>query len=87
MEKIKTCCQQILAKLLIFLVKSYQVVISPLLGPRCRFHPTCSNYAIIAINRFGVAIGGWLTLKRVIKCHPFSPGGLDPVPESKPKEK
>ena len=87
MEKIKTCCQQILTKLLVFLVKSYQVVISPLLGPRCRFHPTCSNYAIIAINRFGPAIGGWLTLKRVIKCHPFSPGGHDPVPESKPKEK
>ncbi|WAJ70238.1 membrane protein insertion efficiency factor YidD [Catenovulum adriaticum] len=87
MEKIKAFSQQVLARLLIFLVKCYQVIISPLLGPRCRFHPSCSNYAIIAINRFGPAIGGWLTLKRVIKCHPFSLGGHDPVPESKPEEK
>lgn len=87
MEKVKTLCQQFLAKLLIFLIKCYQIGVSPLLGPRCCYYPSCSNYAITAINRFGFAIGGWLTLKRVIKCHPFSPGGHDPVPESKPEEK
>nr|WP_149865471.1 membrane protein insertion efficiency factor YidD [Catenovulum maritimum] len=71
----------------IILIKLYQYLISPLLGPRCRFQPTCSNYALIAINRHGLRIGGWLTIKRVIKCHPLSAGGYDPVPDSKTKEK
>ncbi|MBE2898875.1 membrane protein insertion efficiency factor YidD [Pasteurellaceae bacterium TAE3-ERU1] len=69
------------AKCLIWLIKGYRVAISPLLGPRCRFTPTCSQYGLEAIKRFGALKGGWLTLKRVLKCHPLSAGGYDPVPE------
>lgn len=67
--------------LMLGLVRGYQLLISPLLGPRCRFHPTCSHYAIEAIGRFGAVKGAWLTGKRILKCHPFHPGGDDPVPE------
>ena len=67
--------------LMLGLVRGYQLLISPLLGPRCRFHPTCSHYAIEAIGRFGAVKGGWLAGKRILKCHPFHPGGEDPVPE------
>ena len=87
MEKNPTSVQKLARKLCYGLVRLYQLTLSPLLGPRCRFHPSCSNYAILAINRHGVRIGGWLTVKRVIKCHPFSSGGYDPVPKSKNKEK
>ncbi|MBE2893887.1 membrane protein insertion efficiency factor YidD [Spirabiliibacterium falconis] len=69
------------AKGLIFVIKVYRLVISPLFGPRCRFTPTCSQYGLDAIKRFGALKGGWLTLKRVLKCHPLSAGGYDPVPE------
>ena len=67
-------------------VKAYQRWLSPLLGNNCRFTPTCSFYAIEAINRFGVLKGSWLASKRILKCHPLNAGGLDPVPPSK-KEK
>ncbi|XBS69758.1 membrane protein insertion efficiency factor YidD [Acerihabitans sp. KWT182] len=66
--------------LLIGLIRMYQLWISPLLGPHCRFQPTCSQYGIEAIRRFGMLKGSWLTLKRVLKCHPLNPGGEDPVP-------
>jgi putative membrane protein insertion efficiency factor len=62
-------------------VRGYQLLISPLLGPRCRFHPTCSHYAIEAIQRFGAVKGAWLAGRRILKCHPLHPGGEDPVPE------
>jgi hypothetical protein len=62
-------------------VRGYQLLISPLLGPRCRFHPTCSHYAIEAIQRFGAVKGAWLAGKRILKCHPLHPGGEDPVPD------
>ncbi|CRE50983.1 TPA: membrane protein insertion efficiency factor YidD [Yersinia enterocolitica] len=68
------------SRILIGLIRGYQLVISPLLGPRCRFHPTCSHYGIEALSRFGMIKGSWLTLKRVLKCHPLNPGGDDPVP-------
>ena len=68
------------ARLLIVLIRVYQRGISPLLGPHCRFHPTCSHYGIEALRRFGLIKGSWLTLKRVSKCHPLNPGGDDPVP-------
>jgi len=71
------------AKSFILLIKGYQRFISPLLGPNCRFLPTCSQYAIIALNRFGLIKGSWLTLKRVLKCHPLHEGGDDPVPPQK----
>lgn len=61
-------------------IRGYQVLISPLLPPSCRFTPTCSNYALLAIERHGLARGGWLALKRIGRCHPWNPGGYDPVP-------
>ena len=66
---------------LIALIKFYQYFISPLLGPRCRFYPSCSSYGIEALRRHGVIIGLYLTLRRLLKCHPFHDGGIDPVPE------
>jgi putative membrane protein insertion efficiency factor len=62
------------------LIRLYQWTVSPLLGPRCRFYPSCSEYAHEAIGRFGVVRGTWLALKRLLRCHPWHPGGLDPVP-------
>ena len=63
------------------LIGGYQRYVSPLLGPRCRFHPSCSAYAGEAIRRFGLVRGGWLAARRVGRCHPFSDGGDDPVPD------
>ncbi|AWS49910.1 MULTISPECIES: membrane protein insertion efficiency factor YidD [Providencia] len=71
------------SKILIMLIRGYQLAISPLLGPRCRFNPTCSNYGIEALRRFGMLKGSWLTAKRVLKCHPLHAGGDDPVPPRK----
>lgn len=70
-----------LKKIFLAVFRFYQVAISPLKPPTCRFYPTCSHYGVEAIQRFGAFKGGWLTLKRISKCHPFHPGGLDPVPE------
>lgn len=72
-------------QLFLRLIKFYQKVISPLKPPTCRFYPTCSHYGMEAIQRFGALKGGWLTIKRIFKCHPFHPGGMDPVPEKKAK--
>ena len=70
-------------KIFISIIRFYQVVISPIKPPSCRFYPTCSHYGVEAIQRFGALKGGWLTLKRILKCHPFHPGGFDPVPDKK----
>ena len=67
-------------RLLIALIRGYQVAISPWLGRNCRFHPTCSQYTLEAIERHGALKGLWLGLRRVLRCHPFHPGGHDPVP-------
>ena len=64
------------------LINLYQRFISPLLGPRCRFYPSCSQYAKDALIQHGLARGGYLAARRCLKCHPFHPGGIDPVPES-----
>ncbi len=72
-----------LKKIFISIIRFYQVVISPLKPPTCRFYPTCSQYGLEAVQRFGAFKGGWLTIKRVLKCHPFHPGGVDPVPEKR----
>jgi uncharacterized protein len=61
-------------------IRVYQWTLSPLLGPRCRFYPSCSCYMHEAIDRHGAMRGGWLGLKRLLRCHPFTPGGYDPVP-------
>ncbi|MGC7560767.1 membrane protein insertion efficiency factor YidD [Pasteurella sp. PK-2025] len=68
------------SKILIGLIRVYQLVISPLIGPRCRFTPTCSHYGIEALKIHGAIKGSWLTLKRILKCHPLTAGGYDPVP-------
>ena len=65
----------------LLLIRFYQRCISPLFPAKCRFYPTCSAYAFTAIERFGFFRGGWLALRRILKCHPFHPGGFDPVPE------
>ena len=72
---------QALAWVLLALIGFYRRFISPLTGPRCRFIPTCSAYGLEAIQRHGPWRGGWLTLKRLLRCHPFTPCGCDPVPD------
>ena len=69
-----------MAKLLQFLIRAYQVLLSPFLGQHCRFTPSCSQYAAEAIARHGALRGSWLALKRIGRCHPFCDGGYDPVP-------
>lgn len=66
---------------LVFLVRAYQVVLSPLLPAACRYQPTCSHYAIEALEKHGALRGSWLAIKRIGRCHPFRPGGFDPVPD------
>jgi len=68
-------------RLLIAAIRGYRYFLSPWLGNQCRFHPTCSQYALTAIERFGALRGGWLALRRLLRCHPWHPGGVDPVPE------
>lgn len=72
-------------KVLIGIIRFYRAFISPLFPPTCRFQPTCSQYAIEAVERFGVIAGTWLAVKRVLRCHPLHPGGYDPVPMAKEK--
>ncbi len=62
------------------MIEGYRVFISPLHMPCCRYYPTCSEYAMTAIERHGVLRGGWLAAKRILRCHPFHEGGYDPVP-------
>lgn len=68
------------AWLLMLPIKAYRIVLSPLLGPTCRFEPSCSRYALEALRVHGALRGSWLTVRRIGRCHPFHPGGYDPVP-------
>ena len=70
----------LLTRTLLLLIRGYQLFISPLIGPRCRFYPTCSHYALEALRVHGLRRGGWLALRRIFRCHPWHPGGVDPVP-------
>lgn len=67
--------------LLIALVKGYRWLLSPLIGPTCRFYPSCSAYSLEALQRYGAIRGSWLTLRRLSHCHPWNDGGFDPVPD------
>jgi len=69
-------------RLLVWLLRGYQLLVSPMFGPSCRFYPSCSNYAIEAVRVHGAARGGWLAVRRVCRCHPWNAGGNDPVPPS-----
>lgn len=76
MKKIK----QLPANFLILLIRIYQVTLSPFIGKNCRYTPTCSNYGIEAIRKYGAIKGGWLTFKRILSCNPWGGSGYDPVP-------
>ena len=71
---------QLPAKFLILLIRIYQVTLSPFIGRNCRYTPTCSNYGIEAIKKYGAIKGGWLTIKRILSCTPWGGSGYDPVP-------
>ena len=68
--------------LTVSLIRLYQRLLSPFLSSTCRFVPSCSQYGVEAISYFGIGKGGWLTLRRILRCQPFNPGGYDPVPFS-----
>jgi putative membrane protein insertion efficiency factor len=70
-----------LRQILLWTIRGYQLAISPMLGPRCRFYPSCSCYAHTAIERFGAWRGFWLGVRRLLRCHHFTDGGYDPVPD------
>ena len=70
-------------RLLVWFLRAYQLLLSPMLGQNCRFYPSCSNYAIEAIRTHGAGRGSWLAARRVCRCHPFNAGGYDPVPPIK----
>jgi len=67
-------------RVLVLLVRGYQVAISPILPASCRYYPSCSAYAVEALERHGARRGTWLAVRRIARCHPFKPGGYDPVP-------
>ena len=71
---------RILSLPLIALIKIYQLVVSPWLGPKCRYTPTCSQYAAAALKKYGLVKGSWLAIKRISRCHPFGGQGYDPLP-------
>lgn len=69
-----------IARILLLGIRAYQIALSPYVGTQCRFHPTCSRYAVEAIERHGALRGSWLSVRRLSRCHPWSAGGYDPVP-------
>jgi len=71
---------QLLAIPLIVLIKIYQLIVSPLFPPSCRFTPTCSHYTLEALKKYGILKGGWLGIRRIMQCHPWGGSGYDPVP-------
>ena len=79
--KLRQAINQVLAAVLLAGIGFYRRFISPMIGPRCRFTPTCSAYGLEAIQKHGPWKGGWLTVKRLLRCHPFTPCGCDPVPD------
>lgn len=80
LSAIRASLQQLLVRGLVALLRGYQLLLSPLLGPRCRYYPSCSEYARQAIAQHGARSGSWLAIKRVGRCHPGRAGGIDEVP-------
>lgn len=76
----------VVTRALMALVRAYQLLISPLLGPTCRFHPSCSSYTSECLRLHGPLRGSYLGLRRILRCHPFHPGGYDPPPLPRPRE-
>jgi putative membrane protein insertion efficiency factor len=74
-----------LARILALPIRAYRLILSPLIGSNCRFHPTCSAYALQALARHGGLRGGWFALRRILRCHPLGGSGSDPVPAPRPK--
>lgn len=74
--------KKVLIEFFLLPVHVYRKLISPFIPPRCRYYPTCSTYALTSVRRFGPIKGGWLALRRIVRCNPWSAGGIDPVPES-----
>lgn len=72
--------RHVLSVFLVGLIKLYQILLGPLMGGRCRFYPSCSAYGEESIRRYGPFYGSWLTIRRILKCHPFHPGGVDYPP-------
>ncbi|MGB8656500.1 MAG: membrane protein insertion efficiency factor YidD [Candidatus Zixiibacteriota bacterium] len=72
--------EQTINRIPIFLIRIYQNTLGLAFPPSCRFHPSCSEYAIEAFRKFGIIKGAWLSVKRLVRCHPFNPGGFDPLP-------
>ena len=83
-NRLRSVCKRAAALPLIAVVKFYQLCISPFTPPSCRFTPTCSQYAVEALRKYGPVKGGWLTLKRLARCHPWGGSGYDPVPPHPP---
>ena len=81
------CILRPMKRVLLALIAAYRLALSPFLGANCRFYPTCSAYASEAIETHGAVRGTWLAAKRLLKCHPWHPGGVDPVPPSMPPSK
>ncbi|MCK5072060.1 MAG: membrane protein insertion efficiency factor YidD [Bacteriovoracaceae bacterium] len=71
----------LIKKTFIFFIRLYQVTISPVIGPRCRFYPTCSEYALECFRNFSFLEALWYSIRRILKCHPYNEGGIDPVPK------
>ena len=80
MQRIAETLDRVCARPLMWLVRLYQLTLSPWIGGQCRFHPTCSHYAMQALETHGALRGSWLALRRLGKCHPYHPGGVDEVP-------
>lgn len=78
--------KSISSKIIIYLIKAYRLILSPWLGNHCRFYPSCSAYAIEALQQHGAVKGSWLAIKRLACCHPWHEGGVDPVPEGRHHE-
>lgn len=81
MRRVVALAELALLQALLFPVRAYRKLLSPLLPPACRFHPSCSQYALDALTTHGPFRGAWLAARRLMRCHPFHPGGLDPVPD------